>query len=65
MWYLFGRVASFFAGHRFSLEIGSLAIGGITIPELVAADHALKILIGIVTLFLIVRKEVKNRKKES
>jgi hypothetical protein len=53
----------FFSQHKFSLEVATIGLGGITISELAAADYSIKILIGLTTLYLIIMKEVSRRKK--
>lgn len=53
-----------FSAHKFSIEIAAIGVGGITLPELMVADHAIKILVGLVTLIVIVMKEIDRRKNK-
>ncbi len=62
MFPMVAKVVNFILMHRFQLEIASLGIGGIAVPYLVAADQLLKIMIGMVTLFLLIRKGYKESK---
>jgi hypothetical protein len=63
MYQILAKIGAFFISHKFSLEIAGIGLMGITLPELVVADHLVKILVGLATLFIIGRKEYKDRKK--
>lgn len=58
------RLVSFIVSHKFTLEIAGLGLSGIILPELVAVDHAVKILVGIVMIFIMISKERSRIKKE-
>lgn len=60
---IIAKIFAFFITHKFYVQVAALGIGGITLPELIFADHAIKILVGIATLLVITDKWLKERKK--
>ncbi len=64
MFQLIGKIFSFVITHKFSVEIGTAGVLGIAVPELAAWDHVTKIVVGILTIFFICRKEYRDRKKK-
>lgn len=65
MWQLIGKVINFIAAHRFSAEIAAIGTGGILIPDLANMEHAVKILAGMATVFVIVSKEIRDRRRKN
>lgn len=63
MWQLVVKLFNCLAMHKFSFEIAAIGVGGIAIPDLANVDHLVKIMVGIVTVFVIVNKELRERRK--
>jgi hypothetical protein len=63
MFQLLTKIVSYFIAHKFYVQVAALGIGGITLPELIFADHAVKILVGLATLVVLADKWIKERKK--
>lgn len=58
------KLISFIVAHKFTIEIAGLGLGGIIVPELVAVDHFVKILVGVVMIWIMIAKERSRRKKD-